>query len=216
MKKIILGITLITSVWFCFRLFSLSNTLAPEMMNSQLNQVPTGKTETITLGGGCFWCLEAVFQRIEGVYTVESGYMGGQLANPTYEDICTGKTGHAEVTRITFNPQIISLQELLAWFWKAHDPTTFNRQGNDVGTQYRSVIFYDSEDQKNTVIQSKLEAAKDFSDPIVTEISPAVTFYKAEEYHQNYYTQNRTKNPYCRFVIDPKIKKLKLDEAAGK
>ena len=175
-----------------------------EVMNDK------NKYETATFGAGCFWCTEAVFQRLKGVVKVESGYSGGSVPNPTYEAVCTGKTGHAECTQIYFDPKIISFKELLEVFWKTHDPTTLNKQGADVGTQYRSVIFYHNEEQKLLAEKYKheLDSAKIWNDPIVTEISPLKIFYKAEDYHQNYYNQNGNQ-PYCSFVITPKIEKFK-------
>lgn len=162
-----------------------------------------------TFGAGCFWCVEAVFQSLVGVDTVISGYMGGKIPNPTYREICTGKTGHAEVVQIKYDPSQVSYSKLLEIFWQTHDPTTLNRQGADVGTQYRSAIFYhDLEQQELAVlIKSKLEQAKAFDKPIVTEIVAASTFYPAEEYHQNYYRLNE-QAPYCQFVIRPKMDKL--------
>lgn len=170
--------------------------------------------EKATLGAGCFWCVEAVFQRIEGVTSVVSGYTGGKTENPTYKQICTGNTGHAEVAQITFEPQKISFKELLDVFWRTHDPTTLNRQGNDSGTQYRSAIFYHNEKQKLIAEQSKKEAneLKIWPDPIVTEINPLTAFYEAEDYHQNYYNDN-TSQPYCSYVITPKVQKLKKEFA---
>lgn len=175
-----------------------------EKMNDQ------NKYEVATFGAGCFWCTEAVFQRLKGVVKVESGYSGGSVPNPTYEAVCTGKTGHAECTQITYDPKIISYAELLEVFWKTHDPTTLNRQGADSGTQYRSVIFYHNDEQKQLAekYKNELESAKIWSDPIVTEISQFKKFYKAEDYHQNYYNQNGNQ-PYCSFVITPKIEKFK-------
>lgn len=164
--------------------------------------------EKATLGGGCFWCTEAVFQSLPGVITVISGYAGGTRVNPTYKEICTGKTGHAEVVEITFDPAKISFEKLLNVFWKAHDPTTLNRQGADAGTQYRSVIFYHNQNQKISAEKSKSEAQRQFTDPIVTEIKPLVHFYEAEEYHQDYFEKNPDA-AYCRFVIKPKLEKLK-------
>lgn len=165
--------------------------------------------ERLVVGGGCFWCTEAVFQRLKGVTKVVSGYMGGIFPNPSYREICTGKTGHAEVIQIEFDPQLISLEELLLVFFKTHDPTTLNRQGNDVGTQYRSVIFYANETQRASAQQliERLEDEQVFDAPIVTELSPAAEFYPAEEYHQDYFNQN-TYQPYCSFVIQPKLEKL--------
>jgi peptide-methionine (S)-S-oxide reductase len=174
----------------------------------------TNQTELATLGGGCFWCTEAVFQMLPGVKSVVSGYSGGQKENPTYEDICTGKTGHAEVIQVEFDPQVISFEKLLEEFWDAHDPTTLNRQGNDIGTQYRSVIFYHDDAQKAAAEKSKASAQKLFTKPIVTEISPLKKFYKAEDYHQNYY-RNFPEKGYCQAVIRPKVEKFekKLKQA---
>ncbi len=166
--------------------------------------------ERATLGAGCFWCIEAVFQRIEGVKSVISGYSGGKVENPTYEEVCSGRTGHAEVVQITFDPKVISYGEILDIFWKAHDPTSLNRQGPDEGTQYRSIILYHDEEQKRIAEKSKSEVSKNFDKPIVTEIRPLTEFYKAEDYHQDYYNRNRNA-PYCRLVIHPKLKKLKLE-----
>jgi len=168
------------------------------------------KYQVATFGAGCFWCTEAVFQRLKGVVNVESGYSGGTVPNPTYEQVCTGSTGHAEVSQITFDPELISYAELLQVFWKTHDPTTLNRQGNDTGTQYRSVIYYHNDEQKKLAEEYKreLDSAKIWNDPIVTEISPFKIFYKAEDYHQDYYNRNGSQ-PYCTFVITPKIEKFK-------
>ena len=170
-------------------------------------------TETITLGAGCFWCIEAVLEQIEGVSDVTSGYMGGTIENPTYEQICTGLTGHAEVVEVTFDPEVIGLTAVLEHFWKLHDPTTLNRQGNDVGTQYRSAIFYHSEEQR--LLAEKALKNKDetgvFNSPIVTEITKIEKFYPAEKYHQDYYRNNKAA-PYCRFVITPKLDKLGLEK----
>lgn len=166
--------------------------------------------ELATFGSGCFWCTEAIFQRLNGVIKVESGYSGGTVPNPTYEAVCTGKTGHAEVCQITFDPKLITYTELLEVFWKTHDPTTLNRQGNDVGTQYRSVIFYHNDAQKELAekYKSKLDQSGAFEKPIVTEITKYKNFYKAEDYHQNYYNNNSFQ-PYCSFVITPKVDKFK-------
>jgi peptide-methionine (S)-S-oxide reductase len=167
----------------------------------------TNKTEIADLGGGCFWCMEAVFERLPGVISVTSGFAGGTTENPTYEDVCTETTGHAEVTEIVFDPARISYAKLLEVFWQAHDPTTLNRQGADEGTSYRSIILYHDEKQKLIAEKSKLEAQRDFRDPIVTEIVPLKKFYKAEDYHQEYY-DNNPGNGYCRVVIAPKLEKL--------
>ncbi|GAB4331693.1 MAG: peptide-methionine (S)-S-oxide reductase MsrA [Flammeovirgaceae bacterium] len=166
--------------------------------------------ELATFGGGCFWCVEAVFQRLNGVEKVVSGYSGGKIPNPTYEQVCTGTTGHAEVCQISYNPQVVSFEELLEVFWKTHDPTTLNRQGNDVGTQYRSVIFYHNDQQKTLAekYKKKLEESGVFSKPIVTEISPMKVFYSAEKYHQNYFNTN-PRQPYCMYVVQPKVEKFK-------
>ena len=174
--------------------------------------VTTNKTEIITLGAGCFWCTEAVFQQIPGVISVKPGYMGGTTKNPTYEDICTGTTGHAEVAQLTFDPAKVKLEKILEIFWHAHDPTTLNRQGGDVGTQYRSAIFFENDAQREIAEKSKAAAGKEFSKPIVTEITKAPTFYVAENYHHDYYKRNKNKNPYCQVVIAPKLKKLGLEE----
>lgn len=165
--------------------------------------------ETATFGSGCFWCTEAVFQRLKGVETVESGYTGGHVTNPTYHQVCGGNTGHAEAIQVKFDPSVVTYPELLEVFWKTHDPTTLNRQGNDVGTQYRSAIFYHNEEQRKQAeeYKKKLDAAKVWDQPIVTEISPYTTFYKAEDYHQDYFNRN-SNQPYCLFMIRPKLEKL--------
>jgi peptide methionine sulfoxide reductase msrA/msrB len=163
---------------------------------------------TITLGAGCFWCTEAAFELIDGVEQVRVGYMGGSLPNPSYEQICTGETGHAEVAEVVYDPGKVSLDELLKVFWKIHDPTQLNRQGADVGTQYRSAIFYYSEEQKQVAERAIEQAQKDHARPIVTELVPAETFYEAEAYHQDYYERN-TRAPYCQAVIAPKLEKLR-------
>ncbi len=165
-------------------------------------------TQRITFGGGCFWCIEAVFQRLKGVKSVASGYAGGEVPNPTYKQVCTGETGHAEVVQLEFDPAEVSFETLLKVFWAAHDPTTLNRQGNVVGTQYRSAIFYENDAQKAASEKSKAEAQKDFKQPIVTQIAPLTKFYKAEDYHQNYFNENGDRNPYCAVVIRPKLQKL--------
>ncbi|WP_366935579.1 peptide-methionine (S)-S-oxide reductase MsrA [Chitinophaga sp.] len=166
--------------------------------------------QTATFGGGCFWCTEAQFQYLDGVVKVESGYSGGTVPNPTYEEVCEGNTGHAEVIQVTYDTTKVSYDELLQAFYTAHDPTQLNRQGNDVGTQYRSVIFYHNEQQKEKAeyYKKKLQESGAYEHPIVTEIAPFKTFYKAEDYHQNYYNQNRSQ-PYCHFIIQPKLEKFK-------
>jgi len=167
------------------------------------------KSEKATFGAGCFWCVEAVFQRLDGVKEVVPGYSGGTKVNPTYNEVCTGSTGHAEVAQITFDPATISFDELLNMFWLSHDPTTKNRQGNDVGTQYRSAVFYHNEEQRSAAEKSKekLDNTKIFSDQIVTEITALDKFWPAEDYHNDYYKKNPNQ-PYCRFIIKPKLDKL--------
>jgi peptide-methionine (S)-S-oxide reductase len=168
------------------------------------------ETAVATLGGGCFWCLEAVFRDLRGVERVVSGYAGGHLSNPTYEQVCTGATGHAEVVQVTFDPRVLAFRELLEVFFAIHDPTTPDRQGADVGPQYRSVIFYHSPEQQETAQQviAELNAAGVWDGPIVTEVAPAGAFYPAEAYHQEYYARNPGQ-PYCRVVIDPKVAKFR-------
>ena len=165
--------------------------------------------EKASFGAGCFWCVEAIFERLDGVQSVVAGYAGGTKANPTYEEVCTGTTGHAEVAQITFDPTKISYELLLEVFWEAHDPTTLNRQGADSGTQYRSIILYHDEKQRVAAEQSRKLAQKNFPEPIVTEIKPLTQFHQAENYHQDYF-RNNPNAPYCRFVIKPKLEKLKL------
>ncbi|MCF7927822.1 MAG: peptide-methionine (S)-S-oxide reductase MsrA [Spirochaetales bacterium] len=169
-------------------------------------------TRSATLGGGCFWCIEAVYDRIEGVVSTTSGYAGGSVEDPSYREVTTGTTGHAEVVQIEYDPEVVSYGEILDVFWKAHDPTTLNRQGPDVGTQYRSIILYHDQEQKQTAEKSKAEFEDSgyFDDPLVTEIVPLETFYRAEDYHQDYYDNNRGAG-YCSFVITPKLRKLNLE-----
>lgn len=175
----------------------------------------TNHTEIATLGGGCFWCMEAVFQRIPGVKSITSGFSGGRTEKPSYEQVCTGTTGHAEVVQIEFDPQKISYAKLLDYYWDAHDPTTLNRQGADVGTQYRSIILYHSEAQRLAAEKSKAGAQKKFNSPIVTQIVPFKKFYPAEDYHQNYYN-NHPNDPYPQNVIRPKVEKIeKKLQSAG-
>ncbi len=168
------------------------------------------QTEITTLGGGCFWCLEAVFDEMKGVESVESGYMGGRIVNPTYHQVCTGRSGHAEVVRLDFDPSVVSFREVLEVFFAIHDPTTLNKQGNDQGTQYRSVIFHESESQRSTAesVIRELEAAGVFPDPIVTEVTPASAYYPAEDYHQNYFVNNPAAS-YCTFIVSPKLQKFR-------
>jgi len=172
-------------------------------------QASAGK-EVATLGGGCFWCLEAVFDNLRGVESVESGYSNGKTANPTYKQVCSGDTGHAEVVRVTFDPKVISFRKILGVFFAIHDPTTLNRQGNDAGTQYRSGIFYHTPEQKKAAEQliAELTAEKVFGKPIVTEVAPAQTFYVAEDYHQEYFAHNGNQ-PYCQAVVAPKVVKFR-------
>lgn len=178
------------------------------MMNNET--IPNGvKTDTATFGEGCFWCTEAFFQRLNGVYKVVSGYGGGHVENPTYEEVCDKTTGHVELARIIYDPAKISFDELLEVFWKTHDPTTMDQQGNDVGPQYRSVIYYNSEEQKQKALhyKEKLDKSGAWDKPIVTMIEPFKNFYPAENYHQNYYNDNQNQG-YCRFVIAPKLEKF--------
>ena len=183
------------------------NTAARSSSPAPVPAAPAG-SEIIDLAAGCFWCTEAVYQQIPGVLSVTSGYMGGQTVDPTYEQVCDGNTGHAEITRVVFDPQKVTLEQILGVFWKMHDPTTPNRQGNDVGTQYRSAIFYADDPQRTVAELSKQSAAAKFNAPIVTEIALATTFYPAENYHQDYYNSNKSRNSYCAYVITPKLDKL--------
>lgn len=184
------------------------------MENNQPINGPT-KSTIITFGAGCFWCTEAVFLKVKGVEKVVSGYSGGKIKNPAYREICSGTTGHAEVTQITYDPAIVSYDELLEIFWNTHDPTTLNQQGADIGTQYRSVVFYNNETEKQIAeaYRQQLDKSGVFKSPIVTEISPLINFYPAEPEHQNYYELN-TNQGYCQFVIRPKVEKLRKQFAA--
>jgi peptide-methionine (S)-S-oxide reductase len=177
-------------------------------MTSEINT--SSNLEIATLGAGCFWCVDTLFQDLRGVSKVESGYMGGKTTNPTYREICTGMSGHAEIVQVTFDPKIITFAELCEVFFTIHDPTTLNRQGADAGTQYRSVIFYHDEIQKETAEKAKIAAKDYWDDPIVTEISAATTYYVAEKYHQNYYKLNPYEG-YCQIVIAPKVRKFKKE-----
>jgi len=196
-----------TSHFIVAALFASALLIAPPMNAAPESTNAPQKLETATMGGGCFWCAEAVYQRIPGVKSVVSGFAGGTTANPSYEDVCTGATGHAEVIQIQFDPSVISYDKLLEVFWEAHDPTTLNQQGADHGTQYRSIILYSNEAQKTAAEKSKAEAARHFSSPIVTQIVPLTKFYPAEDYHQNYYNTHKNTG-YCQFVIGPKLRKL--------
>jgi peptide-methionine (S)-S-oxide reductase len=177
-------------------------------LNPDAGAIVSTSTETAVLGGGCFWCLEAVYQQLKGVQHVESGYTGGHVQNPTYEQVCNGDTGHAEVVKLSFDPALISFREILEVFFTIHDPTTLNRQGNDVGTQYRSVIYYNSPQQQDTAKHIIAEMALVWDAPIVTELSPTETYYKAEDYHQNYFQQHPFQG-YCAFVVAPKLAKFR-------
>ena len=196
MKTIILACLLFTGT-----LFSQNNNTSKKIKQSNF--------ETITLGGGCYWCVEAVYENLKGVKSVVSGFSGGKTVNPSYEEVCSGTTGHAEVVQITFDKNVTNLDEIFKVFFTVHDPTTLNRQGADRGTQYRSVIFYNNEEQKQEAqsIIAELKKAKAYDDPIVTTIEPFKKFYKAEDYHQNYYANNKSQ-PYCQMVIQPKIEKF--------
>ena len=191
--------------WIAFLSFLTAMTL------QAADSKPASKTELATVGGGCFWCTEAVLERLAGVKKVTSGYAGGHVDNPTYEEVCTGETGHAEVIQVEFDPAVITYEKLLEVFFEAHDPTTLNRQGADAGTQYRSVIFYHNEEQHKAAGRAKIAAQALWPDPIVTEIAPLKKFYPAEGYHQDYFRKNPNQG-YCTFVIKPKVKKL---EAKG-
>jgi len=194
-------------------LFGTGKTVKKTSINTQEKQenkmTDTSKLEKATLAGGCFWCIEAIFQALKGVEKVESGYSGGTTQYPSYQEVCTGTTGHAEVIQITFDPSVISYEQLLTVFFHVHDPTTMNRQGNDYGTQYRSAIFYRTDDQKKTAEKVKDDITKSglWDDPIVTEITQFTEFYKAEDYHQNYFKDNPEKS-YCSIVIAPKVRKF--------
>lgn len=205
MKKIIvIGVIICLMLNACIAQTKKDNTKKNKNMNENV------KLELATFGAGCFWCVEAVFQRLEGVEKVESGYAGGKTERPTYKEICTGLTGHAEVCQISYNPQKISFEELLEVFWGTHDATTINQQGNDIGTQYRSAVFYHNQNQKNLAeaYKEKITKEKVFDAPVITEITAYNNYYPAEQYHQNYYNQNSSQG-YCSYTIAPKIEKLK-------
>lgn len=194
-----------------FTYFSNQPVMSADKSPAKMPDVPDGH-EQISLGAGCFWCIEAIYNRLDGVKSAVSGYTGGSVKNPTYQDICSGASGHAEVVHIVYDPKVVNTETILAWFWKAHDPTTLNRQGNDIGTQYRSAIYYYNDDQRKVAEASKTAAQKDFKSPIVTEITKAVKFYPGEVYHQDFYRQNKSNNNYCRLLIAPKMKKLGLED----
>lgn len=213
MKKVPNTIALIAAS--LLMLFSCS-AKSTEIAGEETTQLKNNSTkdmsdlDTATFGAGCFWCVEAVFQQMNGVEKVVSGYSGGKVKNPSYKEVCTGMTGHAEVCQIIFDPKVVSYKELLEAFWQTHDPTTLNRQGNDSGTQYRSVVFYHNEQQLEEAefYKKQLTESNAFGKPIVTEISPFTVMYSAEDYHQNYFNQNGNE-PYCQFVIQPKVDKFK-------
>jgi peptide-methionine (S)-S-oxide reductase len=192
-----LGFLLLTTIY----------SLLTSLPTSPKEPTMAGTLETATLGSGCFWCSEAIYSDLEGVASAVSGYSGGTVANPTYEKVCSGTTGHAEVVQVTFDPKVISYEEILQVFFHTHDPTTLNRQGADAGTQYRSVIFFHTESQKAIALKVKAESQRDWEKTIVTQVVPFVSFYKAEGYHQDYFANNRS-NPYCQVVINPKLKKF--------
>lgn len=196
--------------WLIILLVSVTMVNFSHKLNSQeINKVHNMNTKTATFGSGCFWCSEAIFSRLEGVEKVEPGFSGGHVKNPSYKEVVTGETGHAEVSQITYNPDIVSFKTLLEVFWKTHDPTTLNRQGGDVGTQYRSVIFFHDEEQETLAKEymAALDKANIWDNPIVTEVVPFVKFYPAEDYHNDYYENNPT-NSYCNFVVTPKVEKF--------
>lgn len=194
-----------------FAILALMSLIASPALSA--DPAPSGKTESAVIGGGCFWCVEAQYKMLKGVQKVVSGYAGGTVDNPTYKQVCNGDTGHAEVIRIDYDPDIITFKDIIDLFWLAHDPTTLNRQGNDVGEQYRSGIYYSNDEQKRLAEQSMKEAQKDWADPIVTEIVPLKKFYPAEDYHQEYFVKNPSAG-YCRVVVSPKVAKFRQKLAA--
>ena len=206
MKKLLLLFSFVLTYLGCIA----NKKETDENAKSAVTETKNTNLGTAIIGGGCFWCTEAVFEQVEGVKEVISGYAGGKIPNPTYKQICTGLTGHAEVIKIIFDTKVVSYEKLLNIFGDAHDPTTLNRQGADVGTQYRSTIMYLNDSQKEIAMKWKSSLSSKLVDPVVTEIVPAPTFYKAEEYHQDYYERNPNQG-YCNFVIRPKLKKLNLE-----
>ena len=204
MKKILTALSLVTGLFSCAEQ---PNTAKIKSMDN--NTTINVKTDTATFGTGCFWCTEAIFQQVEGVIKVTSGYSGGSVENPTYKDVCTGTTGHAECLNVLYDPAKVTFDDLLEIFWQVHDPTTLNRQGNDVGTQYRSAIFYHNDEQKAKAEKYKVELDKSgaWDNPVVTTLEPFTKFYAAEDYHQNYYNDNKEQG-YCQFVIRPKVEKF--------
>lgn len=185
---------------------------AQKKSKKEKNMSDNANLELATFGAGCFWCVEAIFQRVEGVEQVVSGYTGGHVKNPSYKEVCQGTTGHAEVCQLSYDPAVVSFEELLEVFWQTHDPTTLNKQGNDVGPQYRSAVFYHNDEQKEvaTAYKAQLDQSGTYKNPIVTEISPFDKLYVAEDYHQNYFNENGSQ-PYCSFVIQPKVDKFKKE-----
>lgn len=209
MRPFISHIFVFVVLWSCSQAQNDGNQKSFDEVNAANMPKEDIKLDTATFGGGCFWCVEAIFQELKGVHRVTSGYSGGDVANPTYREVCSGATGHAEVVQIKYDPALISFETLVKVFFATHDPTTLNRQGADVGTQYRSVIFYHNEEQRVIAERLKKEFAPTlWSDPIVTEISPFKSFFEAEEYHQNYYSNNPNQG-YCRVVINPKVEKFR-------
>jgi peptide-methionine (S)-S-oxide reductase len=208
MKLFLTGVLVTLATFFSCAQKNDKKNISKDMTTNTNGSTHTA-TDTATFGTGCFWCTEAIFQELEGVEKVTSGYGGGHVANPTYKEVCTGNTGHAECIQVVYDPKKITYDELLEVFWQTHDPTTLNRQGNDVGTQYRSVIFYHNNEQKEKAEKYKVQLDKSgaFDNPIVTEITPFTNFYAAENYHQDYYNQNGSQ-PYCNFVIRPKVEKF--------
>ena len=209
MKQLFLAISSFVTFASCAQNNEADRTMKIKSMTDNNTRTTTAGTDTATFGTGCFWCTEAIFQQVEGVIKVTSGYSGGQVDNPNYKEVCTGTTGHAECLNIVYDPSKISFDELLEIFWQVHDPTTLNRQGADVGTQYRSVIFYHNDEQKKKAEHYKAELDKSgaWDNPIVTTMEPFTKFYPAEDYHQNYYNEN-TGQGYCQFVIRPKVEKF--------
>jgi peptide-methionine (S)-S-oxide reductase len=208
-QKFKIAVTLVAAIFFASACAQNDQTKNKMEDKASTNNTTATNIDTATFGAGCFWCVEAVFQRLNGVISIESGYSGGSIKNPAYREVCMGTTGHAEVCRILFDKTKVSFDELLEVFWKTHDPTTLNQQGNDIGTQYRSVVFYHNDEQKKLAEKYKEEINKSgaYPKPIVTEISPLINYYKAEDYHQNYFNQNGQEG-YCRYVIQPKVEKF--------
>ena len=207
MKPITMFLTALIAVFFIS--CSFTNKEESKVNKVSMDKITSSNLDTAVFGAGCFWCTEAIFEELKGVQSVEAGYAGGTVENPSYEQVCSGTTGHAEVARIIFDPSVMSYEDLLEVFWTTHDPTTLNRQGADVGEQYRSVIFYLNDKQKESAEKSKKDVARQiWDDPIVTSIEPLKNFYKAEDYHQDYYDNNPTKG-YCQYVINPKLEKFR-------